>query len=286
MHRHPALTYGHTYKMPVCVTRCGNFYGGGDLNFNRIVPGTVRSVVRGERPVIRSDGSFIRDYFYVKDGALAYLHLAECLAASRSLAGHAFNFSTEIQVTVLELVEKILKEMDSKLEPEVLGIASNEIKHQYLSAEKARAMLDWKPQYGLEGAAARDDPVVRRLLRGHTQQAGSQEPPDRLDGVHPRGRAGRLAGRPSLRSAQGAAVPKVTLAVSPGAEADDAELLDLTAALDPLLGADAEHLHLAGRQRRRPVDALGTALLHLVLRPTPQPGRHLELDRARGGRGR
>jgi CDP-glucose 4,6-dehydratase len=145
-----ALTYGHSYQMPVCVTRCGNFYGGGDLNFNRIVPGTVRSVLRGERPVIRSDGTFIRDYFYVKDGALAYLHLAECLARKPELAGHAFNFSTEIQVTVLELVEMILQQMDSKLEPEVLGIASNEIKHQYLSAEKARTMLGWSARYGLK----------------------------------------------------------------------------------------------------------------------------------------
>ncbi len=145
-----ALTYGHTYKMPVAITRCGNFYGGGDLNFNRIVPGTIRSILRGERPIIRSDGSYIRDYFYVKDGALAYLHLAECLARNPQLAGEAFNFSTEMQITVLELVERILRLMDSKLQPDVLGIASNEIKHQYLSAEKARTMLNWKPRFSLQ----------------------------------------------------------------------------------------------------------------------------------------
>ncbi len=91
--------------MPVAITRCGNFYGGGDLNWNRIVPGTIRSRSRGERPVIRSDGKFVRDYFYVEDGAAAYMLLAEQLAPTRALRGQAFNFSNEIQVTVLDLVE-------------------------------------------------------------------------------------------------------------------------------------------------------------------------------------
>jgi len=147
-----ALTYHHTFKLPVCVTRCGNFYGGGDLNWNRIVPGTIRSVVRGERPIIRSDGSFIRDYFYVKDGAAAYLHLAECMARIPDVVGQAFNFSTEIQVTVLDLVSRILRLMRSDLTAEVLAEAHNEIKHQYLSAAKARRMLDWQPQYALDDA--------------------------------------------------------------------------------------------------------------------------------------
>ncbi len=93
--------YGKTYRMPVAITRCGNFYGGGDLNWNRIVPGTIRSVLRGERPVIRSDGQFVRDYFYVEDGAACYMLLAEkLLQASHSVCGQAFNFSNEIQVTV------------------------------------------------------------------------------------------------------------------------------------------------------------------------------------------
>jgi CDP-glucose 4,6-dehydratase len=147
-----SLTYHHTYGLPVCVTRCGNFYGGGDLNWNRIVPGTVRSVLRGERPVIRSDGTFVRDYFYVKDGAAAYLHLAECMARQPEVVGHAFNFSTEIQVTALEMVERILRLMGSPLQPDVRGEATNEIKHQYLSAEKARRMLAWAPSYSLDGA--------------------------------------------------------------------------------------------------------------------------------------
>jgi CDP-glucose 4,6-dehydratase len=145
-----ALTYHHTYRLPVCVTRCGNFFGGGDLNFNRIVPGTIRSVLRGERPLIRSDGSYVRDYFYVKDGAAAYLHLAECMARQDEVPGHAFNFSTEIQVSVLQLVDVILRLMGSRLKPDVRNEATNEIRHQYLSAAKAKAMLGWQPGYSLE----------------------------------------------------------------------------------------------------------------------------------------
>src|SRR5206468_2672138 len=138
-----AQAYAKTYGLPVAVTRCGNFYGGGDLNWNRIVPGTIRSVVRGERPVIRSDGQFVRDYFYVEDGAAAYMLLAEQLHGRPELRGMAFNFSNEIQVTVLELVNRILGAMSSKLEPEVQNEANNEIRHQYLSASRARQMLNW-----------------------------------------------------------------------------------------------------------------------------------------------
>ncbi len=144
-----SYTYYHTYGLPVCVTRCGNLFGPGDMNFNRIVPGTIRSVLYGERPIIRSDGSYIRDYFYVKDGALAYMHLAEKIY-EQDIAGESFNFSNEIQLTVLELVEKILDIMGSSLEPDILGKASNEIKHQYLSARKAHEILKWHPRYSLE----------------------------------------------------------------------------------------------------------------------------------------
>jgi CDP-glucose 4,6-dehydratase len=142
--------YATTYGLPVTVTRCGNFYGGGDLNWNRIVPGTIRSVLRGQRPVIRSDGQYVRDYFYVEDGAAAYTLLAERLAQNPALAGESFNFSIEIQITVLELVERILALMNSKLEPIVQNEASHEIRHQYLSAEKARRMLDWRPTFTLD----------------------------------------------------------------------------------------------------------------------------------------
>ena len=148
-------TYAKTYGSPVAITRCGNFYGGGDLNWNRIVPGTIRSVLRGERPVIRSDGNYIRDYFYVEDGAIAYTMLAEQLAARPELAGQAFNFSNEIQMTVLELTQLVLKKMGSSLEPRILGEASSEIRHQYLSAAKARQMLSWRPTFELEGGLER-----------------------------------------------------------------------------------------------------------------------------------
>ena len=142
--------YAKSFEIPVCVTRCGNFYGGGDLNWNRIIPGTVRSVLRGQAPIIRSDGKFIRDYFYVEDGANAYMVLAQQMAGKPELKGEAFNFSNELQVSVLDLVEKILKLMKSDLQPLVLNEASNEIRHQYLSAAKARKKLDWKPLFTLD----------------------------------------------------------------------------------------------------------------------------------------
>lgn len=147
-----AYAYYQTYKLPVCVTRCGNFYGPGDLNFNRIVPGTIRSVLNNESPIIRSDGTYIRDYFYVKDAALAYIHLAEKMADAR-IHGEAFNFSNELQISVLELTHKILKLMGREdLKPTILNQAEHEIKHQYLSASKARDWLGWQPKYDFEDA--------------------------------------------------------------------------------------------------------------------------------------
>jgi CDP-glucose 4,6-dehydratase len=150
-----AHTYAVSYGFPVAITRCGNFYGGGDLNWNRIIPGTIRSILRGQRPVIRSDGQFIRDYFYVEDGAAAYMLLAEQLAARPELKGEAFNFSNEIQVTVSQIVEKILRLMNTPLEPEIRNEASNEIRHQYLSADKARRLLGWAPMFTLDEALAK-----------------------------------------------------------------------------------------------------------------------------------
>jgi len=149
-----AHTYAKSYDLPVAITRCGNFYGGGDLNWYRIIPGTIRSVLRGQAPIIRSDGEYIRDYFYVEDGAAAYMLLAEQLATRPDLKGQAFNFSNEIQVTVREIVEKIVKLMKSNLQPEILNETSNEICHQYLSAEKARRVLNWKPLFNLDEGLA------------------------------------------------------------------------------------------------------------------------------------
>ena len=143
-------SYAVTYGLPVVITRCGNFYGGGDLNWNRIVPGTIRSVLRGQRPIIRSDGQYVRDYFYVEDGAAAYMRLAECLAATPELSGEAFNFSNELQVTVLDIVRQILRLMESDLEPDLRNEATNEIRHQYLDSSKARQVLSWQPLFSLE----------------------------------------------------------------------------------------------------------------------------------------
>lgn len=142
-------SYYETYQLPVCVTRCGNFYGGGDLNFNRIVPGTIRSVLHNERPIIRSDGTMVRDYFYIEDGVEAYMTLSEQIK-EKKLAGEAFNFSNEEPLTVLEIVNKVIEVMDSDLEPIILNEASNEIEKQYLSAQKARSMLNWTPFYTME----------------------------------------------------------------------------------------------------------------------------------------
>lgn len=144
-----AQTYYESYKLPVCITRCGNLYGGGDLNFNRIIPQSIQSILNEEAPIIRSDGSFIRDYFYVEDAVNAYINLAEKVV-DLNLGGQAFNFSNEIQLTVLELVNKILKIMSSDLKPVILNQGSNEIKHQYLSAKKARDILEWSPKYTID----------------------------------------------------------------------------------------------------------------------------------------
>lgn len=143
-------SYAISYGLPVVTTRCGNFFGGGDLNWNRIVPGTIRSILRGEQPVIRSDGEYIRDYFYVEDGAAAYTLLAEQIQARPELKGEAFNFSNEAQVTVTELVKMISRLMKSDRAPFIKNEATNEIRKQYLSAEKARKTFNWKPLFSLE----------------------------------------------------------------------------------------------------------------------------------------
>lgn len=144
-----SYSYYKTYGLPVCITRCGNFYGGGDLNFNRLIPGTIRAILKNEKPTIRSDGTLIRDYVYVKDGADAYILLAEKMRELK-IAGESFNFSNEDKHTVKDIVDKISKIMGSKLEPVILNEAKNEILHQYLSAKKARKTLDWKPKYTVE----------------------------------------------------------------------------------------------------------------------------------------
>ena len=143
-----AMSYFHSYGLPVAITRCGNLFGGGDLNFNRLIPGTIRSMLRGEAPVIRSNGQYIRDYFYVRDAVGAYLQLAERLPLE--FAGEAFNFGNETPVSVLELVRQILCLMGQEsLEPVILNQASHEILCQYLDCGKARRLLGWSPQFGM-----------------------------------------------------------------------------------------------------------------------------------------
>lgn len=144
-----AQMYFYHYELPICVTRCGNLFGGGDLNFNRIVPGTIRSVFYNERPVIRSDGSYVRDYFYVKDAVKAYILLAENMDDS-GIVGQAFNFGNDTPMTVLEIAKEILFLTDRlDLEPIILNQAKGEIPKQYLSSKKAREMLQWKPTHSV-----------------------------------------------------------------------------------------------------------------------------------------
>lgn len=167
-----AQAYAHTYDTPVGITRCGNFYGGGDLNWNRIVPGTIRSVLRGEQPVIRSDGQYIRDYLYVEDGALAYILLAERLFSHPELTGMAFNFSYEKQVTVLQFVEQILRNMRSDLTPIVKNEPLKEIRAQSLSAQRARDMLEWTPMFTVDEGLKRTIEWYRRMFEDKSAGVG------------------------------------------------------------------------------------------------------------------
>lgn len=145
-----AQMYYHQYGLSVCITRCGNLFGSGDLNFNRLIPGTIRSVFYGERPVIRSDGSFVRDYFYVRDAVDAYIMLAEKMD-KEEVIGHAFNFGNDTPMTVLEITNKILSLMKREdLKPLILNEAKGEILKQYLSSEKARKMIGWSPKHAIE----------------------------------------------------------------------------------------------------------------------------------------
>ena len=144
-----AASYQSTYGMPLAISRCGNIYGGGDLNFNRIVPGTIRSILNNEQPIIRSDGMPIRDYLYVKDAVSAFLSLGEKIG---TVSGEAFNFGTGRHLSALEMVKKITEVMGSSLEPKILNEAKNEIHKQYLSSEKAGKLLGWKASYEVSEA--------------------------------------------------------------------------------------------------------------------------------------
>ena len=149
-----SFSYWHTYKVPIAVTRCGNLFGAGDLNFNRLIPGTIRSALQGERPIIRSDGTFVRDYFYVRDAVAAYLLLAENMP-SDGITGEAFNFGTETPLNVIEVVDRLMAVMGiSGLEPDIRGEATHEIPAQFLDCTKARARMDWHPRFTFQDALA------------------------------------------------------------------------------------------------------------------------------------
>ncbi|HUC05880.1 MAG TPA: GDP-mannose 4,6-dehydratase [Acidimicrobiales bacterium] len=149
-----AASYAHSFEVPVTITRCGNFYGPGDTNWERLFPGTIRLLLEGQRPIIRSDGTLTRDYLYVVDGASTYLQLAEAIAARPELAGEAFNFSTERPMSVLEVVALMQSAAGTSFEPDIRATASGEIPHQYLSSAKAREVLDWKPDFTFEEGMA------------------------------------------------------------------------------------------------------------------------------------
>jgi len=159
-----AQSFAHTYRLPIAIPRCGNLFGGGDLNWNRLVPGTIRSLLRNERPVIRTDGMYVRDYLYVEDAAAAFTLLAEQLAARPELGGEAFNFSCEHPLSVLEMVSLISQLAGSELQPDIRNEAANEIRSQHSSAEKARRIFGWKPHFSIEDGLRRTLDWYRAFL--------------------------------------------------------------------------------------------------------------------------
>jgi CDP-glucose 4,6-dehydratase len=163
--------YYHSFKLPVAVTRCGNLYGGGDLNFNRLIPGTIRSALRDESPVIRSDGTFVRDYFFVTDAVDAYLQLAERVPGD-NFTGEAFNFGTETPLNVIEVANRILKVMGKEhLRLTILGQATNEIPQQYLDCTKARSLMNWRPRHDFESSLGKTIEWYRNWMTKGEQRA-------------------------------------------------------------------------------------------------------------------
>lgn len=149
-----AHAYAKTYRMNVCMTRCGNLFGPGDINDSNLFPSVIGALLRGEAPIIRSDGRSIRDFLYVADGAAAYRLLAHRMADG-ALAGEAFNFSCERSMTVLDVTQAIIREMGLTVEPRILGSARNEIPAQALSSAKARRVLGWTPSVDFDEGVRR-----------------------------------------------------------------------------------------------------------------------------------
>ncbi|MFZ5800896.1 MAG: NAD-dependent epimerase/dehydratase family protein [Candidatus Omnitrophota bacterium] len=146
-----ANTYANTFKLPVCVTRCGNIFGAGDFNFSRLIPDAICCAVSGKTLKIRSNGKFIRDYIYVKDIVAGYLLLGRKMY-QKNLSGKAFNFSDERPLSVLQMVKLVGKAASVPLRYEILNQAQYEIKRQYLCSAAARRILRWRPRYSLSKA--------------------------------------------------------------------------------------------------------------------------------------
>lgn len=140
-------SYYATYQLPVVVTRFGNIYGEGDLNFSRIIPSMCASVAKNTTLVLRSDGSFIRDYLYVKDVVQGYLLIAEKIKICK---GEAFNFGSAETLSVLELIRLAEKILAKTINYTVQNTAKNEIPYQSLNFSKAKKILHWKPKFSLK----------------------------------------------------------------------------------------------------------------------------------------
>jgi CDP-glucose 4,6-dehydratase len=167
--------YAEAYGLPVCIARCGNIFGGGDMNFARILPGLIRDTLQNRPFIIRGDGKNVRDFLYVEDAADAFLRLAECLDESPSLAGEAFNFSLSQPLSVLELVQKVHRIMDTNhLAPVLQNTPSQEIKEQYMLTQKAQEILGWSPKFGIDEALE----LTVSWYRQYFSWAGNQQNSD------------------------------------------------------------------------------------------------------------
>jgi CDP-glucose 4,6-dehydratase len=167
-------SYYFTYGLPVAIARCGNIYGGGDLNWSRLVPGTIRSLLHHESPILRSDGTFVRDYIYVKDVCGAYLALAENLHRD-DVQGQAFNFGPEAPLTVLELVKALQELLHCEhLSLDIRNSSTGEIRSQYLSSEKAHRVLGWQSHFTLKAGLEETIAWYRRFFNHAAENKGEQ----------------------------------------------------------------------------------------------------------------
>lgn len=161
--------YYKTYGMPICITRCGNFFGGGDLLMERLLPSVIKAALFEKELIIRSDGKFVRDFFYVEDGALATIMLAESME-KKEIWGEDFNFSYEKPITVIDFVNIFFREIGSSMKPKVLNQPLNEIREQYLSCEKARKLLSWEPVFSFEEGIGRTIAWYRDFFKRELQK--------------------------------------------------------------------------------------------------------------------